>query len=398
MQDLSRRRFGTRLVAAGAAAVSATAVTTAAVLPGLAHAGTDSDPNHDSRYDDDDLRPGRVYTSTNAAAGNELLVFAPARDGSLALVQRVSTGGLGSGAGLGSQGAVTLSGDGRHLFVVNAGSNTVSTFALGRNGAVLASAVDAGGLGPTSVTEHDGRVYVLNAGGNGNVAGFRLRRGGELQPLADGIRPLSAAGGTAPAQVGFGLDGEVLVVTERNTNRLSSWRVRRDGSLGAIVGTPSSGPTPFGFAFNRRDHLIVSEAFGGAAGASAVSSYRFDERSPDVPRLVSGSVPTTQTAACWIAVSADGRTAYAGNAGSNSVSSYRIARDGRLTLAQAVAGSTGANAGVTDLAIPPGGRRVYVLAPRGQRIAAFRPGADGMLEALGAASGLPAGCAGLAAD
>jgi len=36
-----------------------------------------------------------------------------------------------------------------------------------------------------------------------------------------------------------------------------------------------AGSTSFGFAFDRRDHLIVSEAI-----ASAASSYRFDERGP----------------------------------------------------------------------------------------------------------------------
>lgn len=371
----TRRRFGAQVLAGGAAAATLSA-------PARAN---------------DLLRWGasRVYTQTNNPAGNEVLIFAPLVDGNLELVQRVATDGLGTGSGLGSQAAVALSGDGRHLYAVNAGSHTVSTLALRRGGAELVSVVASGGAMPTSVAESDGLVYVLNAGGNGNVAGFR-DRAGMLQPLADGLRGLSAAGGTAPAQVGFSDSGDALVVTERATQRLSTYRVRRDGTLEAQPPTASPGPTPFGFGFDRRDHLIVSEAFGGQANASAASSYAFRPGSAR-PVVVSASVATTQTAACWVAVAPNGRLAYTGNAGSSSVSSYRIdARSGAITLAHAVAGSTGG--GATDLAVTLDGRFLVVLAGRVQQIVRFRTAYDGTLEEVGRASGLPAGCVGIAAD
>ena len=86
---------------------------------------------------------------------------------------------------------------------------------------------------------------MLNADGAGNVAGFRNHQG-ELRPLADGVRALSASGGTNPAQVGFGADGEILVVTEKATSRITSYPVQRNGTLGRAVVTASSGATPFG--------------------------------------------------------------------------------------------------------------------------------------------------------
>ena len=251
--------------------------------------------------------------------------------------------------------------------------------------------VDSGGLQPTSVAEHDGLVYVLNAGAAGNVAGFRNSQG-ELHPLAHSSRGLSAAGGTAPAQVGFGADGELLVVTERTTNRITSYPVRRNGTLGPAVVTASSGATPFGFAFDRRDNLIVSEAPGSAA-----SSYRFDVRTA-TPKLLSASVPNTQAAACWVAITPNGRFAYTANAGSSSLSSYRIARSGRIELVNAVAGSTGVNAGALDITVSPDGRRLFALASRSRQIVAFQIGFVGNLGTLGAGSGLPAGSAGVAAN
>src|SRR5262249_56044059 len=92
----------------------------------------------------------------------------------------------------------------------------------------------------------------------------------------------------------------------------------------------SSGMTPFGFAFNRRGTLIVSEAFGGATGASAVSSYEVDD--DGTLTLITGSAPTHQTAACWIANTANGRFTYTTNTGSSSVSGYAVDRDGALSL------------------------------------------------------------------
>ena len=350
-----------------------------------------------SAHDDDDdgFRAGRVFTSTNAVSGNELLVYSAPRDGTLALQARLSTQGQGTGTGLGNQGAVTLSGNGRFLFVVNALSNSVSTFAVRRNGLELRSSVDSGGQRPVSVTEHDGVVYVLNASGVGNVSGFR-NVAGTLQPMPGSAQPLSASGGTGPAQVGFSPDGDVLLVTEKATNKLTSYRVRRDGRIDAPVVTASAGVTPFGFAFDSRGNALVSEAFGGAANASAVSSYGFENWAPAKPMLISASVPTTQTAACWVVVTPNGRHAYVTNTGSGTISSYSVQTSGKVTLAQAIAATSGP--GPIDAAISADGRGLFVLNAGGGSITSFSIGRDGALAASGSASGLPAGSTGLAAN
>ncbi len=154
----------------------------------------------------------------------------------------------------------------------------------------LVSTVDAGGLHPISVTEHDGLVYVLNDGGDGNIAGFRNRHG-QLSPVAGSVRGVSVAGGAAPGQIGFSADGHAVIVSEKGTNRLSSYRIAPDGSAGDPIVTASPGLTPYGFAFNSRNRLVVSEAQGGVAGASTLSSYRFAHRAPALPST--GGLPAT---------------------------------------------------------------------------------------------------------
>jgi 6-phosphogluconolactonase len=345
--------------------------------------------------DDDGFRAGRIFTSTNAVAGNELLVYASAPGGMLSLQARLDTQGQGTGTGLGNQGAVTLSRNGRFLFVVNALSNSVSTFAIRRDGIVLRSSVDSRGQQPISVTEHEGLVYVLNAGGAGNVTGFR-NVDGTLQALADSTQALSAAGGTAPAQAALSPDGDVLLVTEKATNKLTSYRVRHDGRIAAPVVTASAGATPFGFAFDRRGNALVSEAFGGAANASAVSSYGFEDRMPARPMLISASVATTQTAACWVVVTPNGRHAYVTNTGSGTISSYGVQKSGRLALAQGVAATSAG--GPIDAAISADGRGLFVLNAGSHTITSFAIARDGSLSASGGAAGLPVGANGLAAN
>src|SRR5215217_6068494 len=77
------------------------------------------------KEEDHSQDPKHVYTMSNQAAGNKVLVFDRKSDGSLQMKDSFATGGTGTGSGLGSQGALTLSRNQNWLFAVNAGSNEV---------------------------------------------------------------------------------------------------------------------------------------------------------------------------------------------------------------------------------------------------------------------------------
>src|SRR6059036_2247225 len=154
-----------------------------AVRASLTGPQNDDQPNGDGG-------PSAVYTLTNQVAGNAVAVFARAADGTLTPAGTFATGGAGTGAGLGSQGAVTLSSDGRLVFAVNAGSNDVSVFRVGPQGLSLLSRTPSGGLLPISVTGSRNFVYVLNAGGAGNITGFRIDNAGALTPVAGSTQAL----------------------------------------------------------------------------------------------------------------------------------------------------------------------------------------------------------------
>jgi 6-phosphogluconolactonase (cycloisomerase 2 family) len=335
-----------------------------------------------------------VYTLSNDAGGNAVLRFHRAADGSLAPAGVFDTQGLGSGAGLGSQGSLVMSDDGRWLFAVNAGSNDVSVLRITPDGLQLRDVAHSNGELPISLTNHGNLLYVLNAGGAGNIAGFRVSARGELSGIAGSIRPLSNGGsepGVGPAQVEFTPDGKQLVVTEKMTNLIDVYEVRAGGRAAGPQVFPSAGVTPFGFAFSKSGTLVVSEAFGGAPDASALSSYHVSKNDLDV---ITASAPTFQTAACWVVITGDGKYAYTTNTGSNSISSYRIATNGQLRLLASAAGETGS--APIDMALSWDSQYLYSLDSGSDAISGFRVHADGSLEKIDFVEGLPASSVGLA--
>jgi len=332
---------------------------------------------------------GAVYTSTNQAAGNGVAVFTRAADGTLTSIGTFPTGGTGTGAGLGSQGAVVLSEDGQRLFVVNAGTNDVSVFDVGRDGLTLASRTPSGGILPISLTVHGGLVYVLNAGGAGNITGFSVDRNGDLTPIPSSTRSLSGTA-TNAAEVAFNPDGRQLIVTEKATNLIDLYPVDASGVAGQRNSVPSAGGTPFGFALGLRGLLFVSEA----AGAGSASSYTLGNGSLT---LVSGAVSTHQGAPCWAVVTRDGRFGYTGNTQGGSISGFAIATDGSITLLDANGATATVGPGAIDLTVSRNSRYLYELVAGSPAIHAFQIQADGHLDPLGPIGGLPAGTVGLAA-
>ena len=345
---------------------------------------------------DDGGGRGAVYTITNSASGNEVVVFSRASDGSLSKKDTVATGGLGSGASLGSQGSVMLTRNGHRLFVVNAGSNELSVFTVRKNGLHLTDTANSGGVMPISVAVRGNLVYVLNAGGSGNISGFRVRHNGTLAALDGSTQPLSNGGTGAspmPAQVSFNPQRNQLVVTEKATNLIDTYQLSK-GIPSAPVTHPSVGNTPFGFAFTNHNQLIVSEAFPNVPGGSAVSSYKVGTDSIDV---ISASVSTTQSAACWVVLSKNGKYAFDTNAASGSISSFRIDKHGALTLLEARAGVTGDGSSPIDMAVSRNGNFLYALEVGTGAMHIFRLHSDGSLEDKGKES-VPAGSFGLAAE
>lgn len=326
----------------------------------------------------DAVAVGAVYTMTNDANNNEVVIFNRDEDGILTKAGTISTGGNGSGGGLdplGSQGSIVLSSDKRWLFTVNARSNEISVFRVISDGLKLVDKVSSGGVFPVSLTIFHDLVYVLNAKGSPNITGFNLGHKGKLTPLSQSTRLLGAGGF---AQVGSDPQGDELVVTDKPDNKILIFSVDHNGlpSMNPVI-SPSNGVTPFGFIFDQRGHLLVVET-----GTNAVSSYEI--LPDDTLQVISPSVPNGQAASCWI--TGDERAfVFTGNPSAHSISAYRLMPGkGSLVLLN---GAAGIGNTPLDLSTSVNGRFLYALDPGNGAIDMFQIEPDGSLTGLGTAAG-----------
>ena len=357
---------------------------------------------------------GFVYTETNAA-NNSILVFNRSADGTLTLAATVLTGGLGGGVvSVGSQGSLALSQDRRWLFAANEGNGTISVLERTPAGLKLAGTVSSNGTLPVSITVSRNLVYVLNDGTAAsatnpqpaNISGFFFDNDrGSLTPIPNSTRTLSAAFPTVPAagpdaaEIQFDNTGSFLYVTEVGTNLIDKYSIDRDGVPSQDEIQVSFGSSPFAFAFDPRNNLLVTEvrestqpSFGGAG---ALTSYQLNrEGNLDT---ISGSVPDDQTAPCWLAITGDGRYAYSVNTASSVISGYQVGHNGELSLlGNGVTAKTGG--GPLDVAFTRNSRFLYNVTATGT-LAGYRVQADGSLTPLNqAAQVVPATSRGLVAQ
>jgi 6-phosphogluconolactonase len=342
---------------------------------------------------------GHLYVNDNTAGANTIAGFDRHADGTLTPIpgSPFPTGGAGTGHGIGAQGALQQTSDGRYLIAVDAGSNQISVLRIGPDGSLKAvggGSVDSGGLEPLSIAVHGNLVYVANAGpGGSNYTGFTLNPGGHLRPLANSTYTLPDA--ASPGDVLFNGDGTKLVGTRVGTSQIDSFSVGSDGLLTAAAGSPftAQGLGPFGSEFRPTDpaQLFVSNAHDGA-GNGTVSAFS-DASDGSLSSIGSSPYPDAQTAPCWVEISHDGNYLFAVNTASGSVSRYAIATDGSLSLL----GSTpisGTQTGAFDARLSPDGSTLFVVEDGAAAIGAFAVNGGDLTELPSSPTPLPNGAAG----
>jgi 6-phosphogluconolactonase len=369
---------------------------------------------------------GVVYTETNNPKRNQVQIFNRFANGSLAFVKSVATGGKGglqlqpgcvpTCPFLDTQGEVTLSSNGRLLFVVNAGSNSISSFRVTPGGLQLADVKPSGGKFPNSITTHGNVLYVLDSGifpvpgppVPGNIAGFHFNAAGHLTPIKGSNRPLTPTVPGLARQVGFNNKGTLLVVslfgnpmTPSTMGSLDTFPVKPSGAAGPPTAHNTTTPLPFGFAFDPSGRLIMSQVTALTPGAGDAASYKV---APSGTLSPISTKPTKGTAPCWVSITGNGKYAYVVNTGGGAptgafTTAYRIAPNGGLTFL--------ANTPVrkefveTDETLSRDSRYLYVLAsgptPATHHIDEYKVLGNGHLKFIGKTPDMPVpGTSGLA--
>lgn len=348
---------------------------------------------------EDESRPtaaqAAVYIQTNSAPSNFVRVYFRSSNGRLRPGPTVATGGAGRPRNpplclpiLDSQESVRLSLDGRLLFVVNAGSNTVSSFRVaGRRGLELADEEPSRGALPVSLAVarlSEGRtlLYVLNERGE-SVSGYMVSAVGELTPISGGVRKVS---GGLSATVGFDRSGRMLTVLNRADETISTFSVDPgSGRLGEERITKATGTgDPFGLAYTSKNLLVVANAgslptlcgtpsapptpppsrppapgtstnAADAGPAGSGSTYRISPETAAVTAVDTERAGASGT--CWVAITQDDRHAFMTSALTKNISRFDLAADGALVLR----GTTPTPGAALDEDMSRDGRYLYVL-------------------------------------
>jgi lactonase family protein with 7-bladed beta-propeller len=360
---------------------------------------------------------GAVYTESNDPTANTLIAFNRSVKGTLTLRARVATGGKGTtqavGCGPGcpvldSQNEVVQSTDGRLVFAVNGGSNTVSSFTVSNKGIKLVGQYPSGGTTPENLALHGNILYVLNVatqnanGTTGNIYGWRVASNGTLTPLGSSqplANPAPPDRSGDPRAMDIDPTGKVIVVTELAggfnkggpPGKIDTFLLGSDGKAGAAVAYPSQDAFPFGFAFDHNGHLIVSNIHdpSATAGSGSVSSYNLNTSTGAITPI--NTVQTGAVAPCWVEVAKNGQSAFVVNTGAGApalITTVSIAANGALSVAAQTPSQTGEFAR-TDESLSRDGKFLYVLSPQigpgaPSHIDAYRVGAGNALALIGA--------------
>src|SRR5947208_3093516 len=139
--------------------------------------------------------------------------------------------------------------------------------------ALLATLALATAATASSSDSSPGAVYTLTNSPAGNAVAVFSRAANitsftvgkdSITAIAGSTRPLGA-GSSGPAEVAFSPDGGTLVVAEKTSSTIDTYVVGADGIAGVPTVSASVGATPFGFNFDNRGHLLVSNASGSAS-------------------------------------------------------------------------------------------------------------------------------------
>ena len=300
-----------------------------------------------------------LYTATN---GGTNAIAAYRRDLSTgaigSLIGLYGTGGVGSGDLLVSQAGLIT--DGRYLFVVNPGSNTISSLAIGATGTLSrVSTVDSGGAFPVSLVLRGSQLLVLNQGTSTrapSLAGFTVSAAGQLTATA--LRT-TLTSGNIPTHLLFNPSGSLLIVLipqPVGTGHMVSYAVTYDtgGTISRLTKRYdlTGLPGPFAGVFSPRaaasnQLIVVDENLPGAISMLVGTTGSL---------TVNNSANSHQRFPCWIVINAAGTSAFTTNTGADTLSLFTVASDGRLTFRSNVATSGRLP---TDLTLDPAGRYLY---------------------------------------
>jgi len=330
----------------------------------------------------------QLYTQTNEQA-NVIVHMSRNADGSLTLQNRTFTGGVGSNGvkfgdttntsvpdSLVSQNSIVVSPDHMTLFAVNAGNNSVSTFAIdqGTGNLTLKKVNTTTGLFPTSLAFSNGHLYVSFEGGSEKLQAYNVAADGSLNLIGAYAVPANASNPVSPTQVAMSPNGSfVFVSTGTGSNAVATYALNADGSLSSPILNTTGIVSPFAGTFVNNSLYLSTDIADKALAAFSVNGGNLTP--------IGTPLTSAQAGPCWLVVTPNGQFAYVGN-GSGPISSYVISSNGSLTLKNATEAKDSSKV-AGDSWISPDGKFLYTAYLADDQVISYSIGSDGTLTKVG---------------
>jgi hypothetical protein len=322
---------------------------------------------------------GHLYLQSNEIH-NVVVHYERAANGTLTEVERVPTGGSGSGVfkpvsgqesapnAFEAAASVILTADRRFLFVTNGGDNSVSSFAVGQDGKLTlvdvkrtGNVVDgrSGTAKSLAYSEACSTLFVLHSFGPDHLRLMTVDAQGKLTARTERYTANTAdkpnriptmvvltpdhkfliVGTTFDEPAAANPDGSpILWVTKPDGSKKSVasnapdadgvvvFPVNPDGSLGEGMFQDGGGASPFYPVFlnDRPDHFIIGLAVGDGVVMATIDAHGVIRTGPVVKIDTSAGLPSEL---CWLALSPDDKWIFATNFGYSNISSFRIDGD-----------------------------------------------------------------------
>ncbi|HWX31830.1 MAG TPA: beta-propeller fold lactonase family protein [Steroidobacteraceae bacterium] len=324
-------------------------------------------------------RGGHLFMQTNETR-NAIVHYSRAANGTLTEVERIPTGGAGSGVfkpisgqesapnAFEGAGSVILSPDQRFLFTTNGGDNSVSSFRVGDDGRLTRLDVKptgnpvegkSGTAKSLAFAPSKGTLYVLHSFGPDHVRLMSVDGEGKLtarperytantQDKTDRVPTMAVLSPNGKflvvgttfdqpiAHTGLYPDGspilwvpqpdgkyKVIASNAPDPDGLVVFPVRDDGTLGGAKFQDGKAACPFYIAFlhGRPDTFVIGYAVGDGC---AMATLDGDGKINVGPLVKIDTSPGLPSELCWLSISPDDRTVFATNFGYSYISSYQI--------------------------------------------------------------------------
>src|SRR5579863_9479285 len=256
---------------------------------------------------------------------------------------------------------LVISDDGRLLFAVNGGSNTVAVFSINPDGSLVAvpgSPFPSGGQTPCSVAVNGRFVYIANKA-------FDPLHVITQQP---NYTTIDVPAGSSPSQVLLSNDRRFLFATdflafmlptEEPTGTLLSFQVAGDRGLSLAPGAPYVVPKGDGGALGLATNPASDKTlYVGFPVAGAFGVYDID---PSTGVLNFVTQVAGGPATCWIRTNSTGSRLYTLNSGKNAVGVYNTENPQAPTPINTLTLKDSQNSGDFSLGFSPDGGTLYVV-------------------------------------